>query len=219
MGYRASDMDRHNVAERLRAAAGDGRLSIDELEQRLESAYGAKTYAELEPLLADLPGEGRSVAQVPTRAMGSSQEAAAVQRMRVGGRATTGMAIAIFGGAERKGPWTVPKSFQSLAIFGGIELDLREAFLEDNEVTIYATAVFGGIEITVPDGVDVRTSGAGIFGGYDGLNDAGTVPGSPILHIKGAAIFGGVEVNRRGPKPPKRARRFFPGTPPPLPRA
>ena len=214
MGYRASDMDRHNVAERLRAAAGDGRLSIDELEERLEATYGAKTYAELEPLLADLPEE-RAVAERPPQGVSAPQPA---HRMPVGGRATTGMAIAIFGGSERRGPWTVPKVFQGLAIFGGVELDLRDAVLEDNEVTIYANALFGGVEIIVPDGVDVRTSGAGIFGGYDGLNDPGTVPGSPILHIKGAAIFGGVEVKRRGPKPPKKSRRLFPGTPPPLPR-
>ena len=86
-------------------------------------------------------------------------------------------------------------------------------------MTIYANAFFGGIEVIVPDGVDVRTSGAGIFGGYDGVNDAGTVPGSPILHVKGVAVFGGVEVARKGPQPPKKSRKFFPGTPPPLPRA
>jgi Domain of unknown function (DUF1707) len=52
---RVSDADRDLVAERLRAAAGEGRLSADELEERLESAFGARTEAELEPLTADLP--------------------------------------------------------------------------------------------------------------------------------------------------------------------
>ena len=54
-GLRASDADRDRVAERLRAAAGEGRLTSDELEQRLESAFSARTGAELEPLVADLP--------------------------------------------------------------------------------------------------------------------------------------------------------------------
>jgi hypothetical protein len=52
---RVSDADRDRVAERLREAAGEGRLSADELEERLESALGARTEAELRPLIADLP--------------------------------------------------------------------------------------------------------------------------------------------------------------------
>jgi len=52
---RASDADRERVAERLRAAAGEGRLTADELEERLERAFAAQTEADLEPLTADLP--------------------------------------------------------------------------------------------------------------------------------------------------------------------
>jgi hypothetical protein len=52
---RAADADRERVAERLRTAAGDGRLSPDELEERLEVALGARTYAELDALVRDLP--------------------------------------------------------------------------------------------------------------------------------------------------------------------
>jgi hypothetical protein len=51
----ASDADRDRVTERLRAAAGEGRLTADELEERLESAFGARTQADLVPLTADLP--------------------------------------------------------------------------------------------------------------------------------------------------------------------
>jgi hypothetical protein len=51
----ASDADRERIAERLRGAAGEGRLTADELEERLETAFSARTEAELEPLIADLP--------------------------------------------------------------------------------------------------------------------------------------------------------------------
>ena len=51
----ASDADRELVAERLRAAAGEGRLTSEELEERLDRAFSARTEAELEPLVADLP--------------------------------------------------------------------------------------------------------------------------------------------------------------------
>jgi hypothetical protein len=61
---RASDADRDLAAERLRAAAGEGRLSSDELEERLERALSARTEAELAPLTADLPGPVRRPARV-----------------------------------------------------------------------------------------------------------------------------------------------------------
>ena len=51
----AADADRERVAERLRGAAGEGRLTPAELEERLEGAFSARTEAELEPLVADLP--------------------------------------------------------------------------------------------------------------------------------------------------------------------
>jgi Domain of unknown function (DUF1707) len=62
---RASDADRDRIAERLRAAAGEGRVSADELEERLERAFSARTEAELTPLVADLPAPARRPARIP----------------------------------------------------------------------------------------------------------------------------------------------------------
>jgi len=55
---RVSHDDRDQVAEALRVAAGDGRLTMEELEERLEAALAARTYGDLAPLLVDLPGFG-----------------------------------------------------------------------------------------------------------------------------------------------------------------
>jgi len=55
---RASDADRDQVAERLRSAAGEGRIATDELDERLGAAFAARTYAELAAVVADLPGPG-----------------------------------------------------------------------------------------------------------------------------------------------------------------
>ncbi len=52
---RASDDDREHVADRLRQAAGEGRLLAEELEERLAHAFRARTYGDLDPLVADLP--------------------------------------------------------------------------------------------------------------------------------------------------------------------
>jgi hypothetical protein len=58
--HRASDAEREAAADRLRVAAGDGRLDPQELEERLEAAYGARTVGELEALTGDLPAPARA---------------------------------------------------------------------------------------------------------------------------------------------------------------
>jgi hypothetical protein len=63
---RASDADREQVAERLRHAAGEGRIVAEELEERLEAVFSARTYGELDAVVADLPG-------TPVRRRGRSQ--------------------------------------------------------------------------------------------------------------------------------------------------
>jgi hypothetical protein len=59
-GLRASDADRERIAEALRRHHLDGRLDTDELQERLERCYAARTTGELAPLLADLPGDAEA---------------------------------------------------------------------------------------------------------------------------------------------------------------
>jgi hypothetical protein len=191
-GYRISDADRERVAELLRRAAGDGRLDIEELEQRLESAYAAKTYGELVPITQDLPVAGVSHL-TPLADPTPSQ-------VPVGGVPTTSSAIAVFGGAEHKGAWVVPHRFNAFAMFGGVELDLREATLEARDVTINAVAIMGGVDIVVPSDISVMVDGAGILGGFADSTRRGTPappPGSPVVRVKGVALLGGVSVTRK----------------------
>jgi hypothetical protein len=114
-----------------------------------------------------------------------------------------GALVAIFGGFERKGQWTVPADLTATCIFGGGELDLTDAILTSQETTITATCIFGGLEIIVPQGMAVRCEAVGIFGGSTAPTDP-TPPGAPMLVVKGAAIFGGIEVKRS--KSPKALR-------------
>src|SRR3712207_8251572 len=65
---RISDADRHQVAEILREAAGEGRLDLDELDQRLDATYAARTYADLVPITLDLPAHPHPRAPVAPRA-------------------------------------------------------------------------------------------------------------------------------------------------------
>jgi Domain of unknown function (DUF1707)/Cell wall-active antibiotics response 4TMS YvqF len=194
---RAADADREAVAEVLRRAAGDGRLTLDELHERLDSTYSAKTYGELELIVSDLPVALPPAVRPPSDPVPRPAGTVA----RIGGVPTSRSAVAVFGGAERKGLWVVPESFTAFALFGGIDLDLREARFERREVRLQLTAVFGGIDVVVPEDVEVHVDGAGIFGGF-GQPEApvgGVAPGGPVIRITGLALFGGVDVKRRAP--------------------
>jgi hypothetical protein len=193
---RASDTDREKVANTLREAAGDGRLTMDELDERLDAVYAAKTYAELMPITHDLPASG--AAYVP------AVSAAPAGGMRqYGGEASSHLGIAILGGFSRRGKWLVPKSFTSFALMGGIELDMRDASFAERTVTVRVTAIMGGVEITVPEDATVRVTGVGIMGAFDDSTSEAVTPGGPTIIVSGVAIMGGVDIRR---KPPKRDR-------------
>jgi hypothetical protein len=184
-GMRASDADRDAAAAVINNALAEGRLTADEHGQRLDAIYAAKTQAELTPLLADLPGQ-QAMAPVTST---STQLA----RSRRGGRI-----VAIFGGATRKGAWHPEPVIEVLTVFGGAELDFRDAVLPGNEVTLRATSVLGGVEVTVPPEMRVIDNGSAILGGREIKGgDESVGPDSPVLRIEGICVLGGLEVRRR----------------------
>ena len=183
---RVSDSDRERAADVLREAAGHGRITMDELDERLEVAYAAKTYGDLAAVTRDLPQ--------PAQAPGTAQRAPVG---RIGGTPGAKFSLAILSGARRSGRWVVPPSYVAVAVMGGVELDLREAQFSQPEVTIHAYTVMGGIEITVPEDVDVDVSGVAFMGGFDHNASGPGVPGAPRLRVLGFALMGGVEVRRK----------------------
>ena len=193
---RASDADRERVAETLREAAGDGRLTMDELDERLDAVYAAKTYAELVPITSDLPDTGNVPAPSRSPSGGVRQ---------YGGEGTSHTAIAILGGFSRKGDWVVPRTFNAFMLMGGGEIDLREARFADPEVSIHVVAIMGGCEITVPEDATVNVNGVGIMGAFEhSAQGSGISAGGPVINISGVAFMGGVDVTR---KPPKKSKR------------
>ncbi|WP_189134959.1 DUF1707 SHOCT-like domain-containing protein [Wenjunlia tyrosinilytica] len=186
---RASDADRDKVADILRDALAEGRLTPEEHSERIETLYTAKTMGELEPLTRDLPAPGRRPAETPPPTPTAPFEPP---------RAESPAMVAIFGGASRKGRWRVGGSINAVAIFGGVEIDLTEAVFESPNVVINVTAIFGGAEIKVPENVTVRGGGGvGIFGGFDVSGYESGDPNAPVIHVRGLALFGGVEVKRK----------------------
>jgi uncharacterized protein DUF1707 len=192
---RASDQDREHAAEVLRVAAGEGRLTPDELDERLDAVYAAKTYTDLEPIIQDLPHTGPVPPPAPAV---TSADGTAVDRF--GGEPTSSAAIAVMGGFSRKGAWVVPADFTAVAIMAGGELDLREARFAERVVRIQAIAIMAGIEIIVPDDAEVQVTGIGLMGAFEHSPTGTGQPGGPKILISGLAFWGAVEVKRKPPK-------------------
>ena len=195
---RISDADRHQVAEILREAAGEGRIDIDELDERLEATYAARTYADLVPITFDLPAHGQQPAQVPASPSPVVQGPASESH------------VAILSGLDRKGVWVVPRQLSVFAMMGGADLDLREAKFAAQEVVITVNAFMGGAQITVGPHTNVVVEGIGIMGGYSGPDDrtpAELDANSPTVRVRGVAIWGGVSVDRK-PMPGTKRKRL-----------
>ncbi|MDF2586882.1 MAG: hypothetical protein K0S41_723 [Anaerocolumna sp.] len=79
------------------------------------------------------------------------------------------------------------------AIFGGVDLDLRNAII-DEDVVINATAVFGGINIYVPGNVKVKVSNVPIFGGVDNKAFNSPDPNAPTIYLNSTCMFGGIDI-------------------------
>ena len=177
---RVSDADREATLVRLREAGGEGRLTLEELADRVERADGARTRGELDALTADLP-DAPSARAYP--------DAPAVKERR--------WVVAIMGGEERKGRWRPARRTNALSIMGGVDIDLREAELADG-AEILATAVMGAVTITVPPGVSVEMSGFALMGGNTGPNDKSLpLPDAPVVHVRAYSLRGGVVVERK----------------------
>ncbi len=185
---RASDADRERVAELLRHAAGDGQLTVHELDERLDQAYAARTRADLEPLTADL--------QVPPEAQVPASRTFAVRRGAGGAR----WLVAIMGACDRKGRWRLAERSTNLNVMGGSDLDLNQVELASDEVELTVLAVMGGSDIRVPEGLNVEVSELAIMGANSvDVGEQRPHPGGPVLRLRLLSIMGGIDV-KRGPK-------------------
>jgi hypothetical protein len=172
---RAGHADRDAVAEQLREAAGDGRIDLEELEERLERAFAAKTYGELESLVADLPGQGTE---------GLAPEAREPLVLRT-----------VAGEIRQTGHWVVPERITAKNTLGQIRIDFTRAECRHREVRLEIDAGMGEVRIIVPRGWSVRTEG--LSSGLGSVRNRATeppVPGMPVLRISGGAKAGTIVV-------------------------
>jgi hypothetical protein len=196
---RCSDVDRDRVAEALRQAAGDGRLTLSELEERLDATFRARTYGELEPITADLPQGPYPVpgvaAQAPVARRSSASHLPATRFERV---------LTVLGDERRAGRWEVPARLDVTCLLGEVTLDFTEAIVRHREVAVHVGAILGSVTVIVPDGIDVRMDlTASILGEARQLTGPVT-PGGPVYWIRGFVVLGDITV-----RPARKRRSLF----------
>ena len=187
-----SRAEREATIDRLCAHFAHDALTESELERRLDLAYAARTKAELASLEHDLP-----VLESGTRPGGACSSVAIDPGRAVQG---TDLLVSIWGGAERKGAWTVGRRMATLNVMGGAELDFREAVFTTHDVSLRVVAVMGGVQVIVPPGVGVEWAGVALLGGVTMPERTGRpAPDGPVVRISGLVLMGGVEVVERLP--------------------
>jgi Domain of unknown function (DUF1707) len=144
---RASHEDRDRVVELLRVSAGDGRLTADELDERLELALSARTYGELAKLVSDLPAAG-AAANVP------APKVKDVVRIECGS-----------GHAKRDGPWVVPQRIEARVSSGHVKLDFTQAVITQPTLQLDAEVRSGHIILITKPGIVVDTDDVAVRNG------------------------------------------------------
>jgi Domain of unknown function (DUF1707)/Cell wall-active antibiotics response 4TMS YvqF len=165
----ASDRQREQAIATLRDAVVEGRLTLDEYSDRVGIAVGARTTDDLAALTRDLP---QGVAVTTTASVPAEHRA-------------------IFSHLVRRGPLRLSAQSSYRSVFGTIDLDLRQATLPGSEVDIAVHNIFGTVTVFVPEGVDVRIEGGGMFASqHVDTSNAPLAPGAPIIRIRASGPGG-----------------------------
>ncbi|GAA2446148.1 DUF1707 SHOCT-like domain-containing protein [Streptomyces glaucus] len=188
-GLRASDADRDRVADILREALAEGRLTAEEHAERVEGVLSARTVGELDVHIRDLPAaHAPRPAPVPGRPPAGAIPADPDDTV-----------VAVLSNAVRRGRWRPGRRIHVYAVLGSVEIDLSEALFEYQQVVVKVFSVLGSVEVRVPENVSLRGLGGGVLGNFEVHTLDAAEPGAPVVYIDGWAVLGDVEARpRRG---------------------
>jgi hypothetical protein len=172
---RASDADREQTLAVLREHMVAGRLTLEEFCQRTESALRATVAGDLARLHDDLPA-------APMSAPGSRRPAR--------------VAAALLGRVVRRGRFRLRRRATAVSVFGDLDFDFRDAAMDERQATVTVFALFGNVDVYVPEGVNVDVDGLTVYGHRrDWGRDSGQ-PDAPAIHVQVFGFAGTVDVWR-----------------------
>lgn len=186
---RAGDDDRQATVRRLEQAMVDGRISLDEMEERMGQAYRASTWDQLDRLTQDLPDPVRDQPPPATRPIGS---------WHVG-----------FLGDVRRGGWiSTEDQMTGVTLLGDIVIDLSSAQIPDEGVTVTGVTLLGDVKVIVPDRARVRFTGFHLLGDRTELLTPPSAVG-PLITIRAVNLLGDLEVYSRSLLPESRLKTWW----------
>jgi len=194
--------DREHAAARLAAAFADDALTLDQFEERVAAVYRVASVAELEALTADLTDESPPLS--PSRTSRARRGVTAASRP-AGAVTDTVPAhdrrFAILANLEHHSMAVVPRQLALAAVFGNVEIDLRNAKFGAGETEIHVRALFGHIAVTLPAGTRVDQQASGILGSVECPPSPWSLPrrDAPVVRLTGHALLGAVEVRYAEP--------------------
>ncbi len=183
---RASHEDRDRVVELLRVSAGDGRLTAEELDERLELAMTARTYGELANLVADLPASGSVV--VPAV---SAPAVRAKDVVRIDCRS---------GHVRRADQWVVPQRMEVKVTSGHVMLDFTRAIITEPSLRIDLDVRSGHVVLVTKAGIIVDTDDVAIRSGHVKVREPWGTDGPVLLRIDVAGTVGSGHFLSRPPR-------------------
>ena len=184
---RASHEDRDRIVELLRVSAGDGRLSIDELGERVEAALTARTYGELEGLVADLPATPGTAAGAPTA------KPKEMVRIECGSSS-----------AKRDGRWAVPQRMEVRIDSGSVILDFTQAQVSWPTLQIDAEVRSGSLTLITKPGIVLDTDDVAVHSGAIKVRAPWGDDVPATLRIDVAGKVGSGSITARPPRAPHR---------------
>jgi hypothetical protein len=113
----------------------------------------------------------------------------------------------VFGSAVRRGPGRIGAKLRGVSVFGTVDIDLSDATFEEPTLVIDAVTVFGSVSVRVPPGVTVRGHGVGVLGSVDVKQQEAERPDAPVVIVRGAAVFGSVDVRPKKVRVGKKDQR------------
>ena len=171
---RVSDADRERAVQALREHLVEGRLTLDEFTQRVESAFRAGTVGELAESTEALPAAQTS----GTR------------------RRASWITAGLFAHIVRRGRLRLPRRTFVVSAFSDVDLDLRSAEITSSRTSVISLVVMGNLDVYVPEGIAVDVSGINVFGHRREWGRDPTQPDAPVLRVRVVALFGTVDVWR-----------------------
>jgi hypothetical protein len=188
-----SKIARQKVIDRLKYSYAHDHLDEYDFEKRMDLATNTRNKEILKELVEDLP-EANEDQNVYSRQ--ADENAFNVYKGAVKPSDTI---VSFFSGVSRKGQWHPARKMKIVAIMGGVELDFSNALMPPGTIEIDVFCLMGGIEMRVPEGVNVDAHPVAIMGGVENHGFGHYGPNAPTIKLRGFIMMGGVEV-----KPPKK---------------